>query len=160
MPALHKVITRALIALALGVSASVSGAVASPAQAATPYTETYLNSYELQVVNAINVQRRARGLPSLYYRTCPDTYAESLALRLRASSTLYHQSMTNLLRGCGATRVSENLARARTPATSLVQLWMNSPVHRANILDRYVTQIGVGTACTSICTTVADFIRP
>jgi uncharacterized protein YkwD len=36
---------------------------------------------------------------------------------------------------------------------------MASPGHRANILDRYVNQVGVGTQCASMCTTVADFVR-
>jgi uncharacterized protein YkwD len=36
---------------------------------------------------------------------------------------------------------------------------MGSPGHRANILDSRVNQIGVGTQCASMCTTVTDFIR-
>ncbi len=146
------------MALVVAAAGLLPVAAAAPAQAVV--TTAYLNGYELRVVAAINAQRTARGLRPLAYTSCPDRYAEYLAARLRTSSTLYHQSMTNLLRGCGATRVAENLARARTSAPALVSMWMGSSVHRANILDPYVTQIGVGTTCATMCTTVADFIRP
>jgi uncharacterized protein YkwD len=67
--------------------------------------------------------------------------------------------MWTVMKGCNATRAAENIARARTSAKNLVALWMASPGHRANILDRYVNQVGVGTQCASMCTTVADFVR-
>lgn len=160
MPALRKVFSRALTALVL-VAASLVPVVAAATPAQAAVTAAYLDAYERGVVNAINSQRSARGLRPLLYAICPDRYADYLAARLRTSSTLYHQSMTNLLQGCGSTRASENIARVSTStsAPALVALWMGSSVHRANILDPYMTQIGVGTTCYTMCTTVADFIR-
>jgi uncharacterized protein YkwD len=151
------VILRAAIAVVLAVTGLVAASSASPAQAAV--TQTYLNGYELQVVNAINAERTKHGLSKLRYTSCPDGYGERWALKLRTSSTLYHQSMTTVMNGCHATRAAENIARARTSAVNLVKLWMASPGHRANILDRYVNQVGVGTQCATMCTTVADFVR-
>jgi Uncharacterized protein with SCP/PR1 domains len=153
----HNVILRLVIATALALTGLVAVSTATPAQAAV--SQTYLNAYERQVVDAINAERVRRGLRSLRYTSCPDGYGERWALRLRTSNVLYHQSMTTVMRGCGATRAAENIARARTSAKNLVGLWMRSPGHRANILDRYVTQVGVGTQCASMCTTVADFVR-
>jgi uncharacterized protein YkwD len=153
----HKVIVRVVIATALALTGLVAISTATPAQAA--YSQTYLNSYERRVVDAINVERTKRGLRALRYTACPDYYAERWATRLRTSSTLYHQSMATVLRGCNATRAAENIARARTSASNLVALWMASPGHRANVLDRYVNQVGVGTQCASMCTTVAVFVR-
>jgi uncharacterized protein YkwD len=147
--------TSVLLALGLAVSGLV--VLAAPAQAAV--SEAYLTGYERQVVDAINVERTRRGLAALRYTSCPDGYGERWALRLRTSSTLYHQSMTTVMNGCNATRAAENIARARTSAVNLVKLWMASPGHRANILDRYVNQVGVGTQCATMCTTVTDFIR-
>ncbi len=141
----------------MAVSGVVAVSAASPAQAAV--SQTYLNGYERQVVKAINYQRARHGLRALSYTTCPDSYSERWALRLRTSSTLYHQSMYTVMRGCRATRAAENIARARTSASSLVAMWMRSSGHRANILDPRMTQVGVGTQCASSCTTVADFIR-
>ena len=115
------------------------------------------------MIASINAQRTAHGLKALTPASCPDHFAESLAQRLRWTSTLWHQSLGPIMTTCHATRASENIVRAsrytKTPA--LVKLWMNSPGHRANILDSRVNQIGVGTTCTpsNVCTTVADFIR-
>jgi uncharacterized protein YkwD len=153
----RKVIIRLLIATALALTGVVAVSSATPAQAA--FSATFLSGYEHRVVDAINVERTKRGLRPLRYTSCPDRYAEGWALRLRTSNTIYHRSMTTLLRGCDATLAAENIARARTSATNLVGLWMRSPSHRANILDRRLTQVGVGTQCASMCTTVADFIR-
>jgi uncharacterized protein YkwD len=152
-----KVIIRLVMAMALALTGLVAVSTATPAQAVV--SATYLNGYERQVVDAINAERSKRGLRTLRYTSCPDGYGERWALRLRTSNVLYHQSMTTVMRGCSATRAAENIARARTSAVNLVRLWMASPGHRANILDRYVTQVGVGTQCASMCTTVADFIR-
>lgn len=154
---LPRVIFRAVLALAVAVSGIIATSAATPAQAAV--SQTYLNGYELQVVRAINYQRARHGLRPLTYTSCPDSYGERWALRLRTSSTLYHQSMTTVMRGCRATMAAENIARARTSASSLVAMWMRSSGHRANILSSRVTQVGVGTQCASMCTTVADFIR-
>jgi uncharacterized protein YkwD len=153
----HNVMMRVLIATALAVTGLVAVSSATPAQAAV--SATYLTSYERQVVDAINAERTRRGLRALRYTACPDGYGERWALRLRTSSTIYHQSMWTVMKGCNATRAAENIARARTSAKNLVALWMASPGHRANILDRYVNQVGVGTQCASMCTTVADFVR-
>lgn len=148
---------RAVLALVVAVSGIVAVSAQAPAQAAV--SQTYLNGYELRVVQAINYQRSRHGLRPLAYTSCPDSYGERWALRLRTSSTLYHQSMYTVMRGCRATMASENIARARMPASSLVGLWMRSAGHRANILNPRATQVGVGTQCASLCTTVADFIR-
>ncbi len=150
------VIIRPLVVLALAATALVVTSSASPAQAVT---QAYLDGYEQQVVNAINAERAKNGLAALRYTSCPDGYGERWAIKLRTSSTLYHQSMTNVMNGCHATRAAENIARARTSAVNLVQLWMSSAGHRANILDPYVNQVGVGTQCATMCTTVADFVR-
>jgi uncharacterized protein YkwD len=153
----RNVMIRLLVAAALALTGLVAVSSATPAHAAV--STTYLNSYERQVVDAINAERVSRGLRALRYTSCPDGYGERWAVRLRTSNTLYHQSMTTVMRGCGATRAAENIARARTSAKNLVGLWMRSPGHRANVLDRYVTEVGVGTQCASMCTTVADFVR-
>jgi uncharacterized protein YkwD len=157
MPNALNVMLRVGVASVLACAGLFAVSTASPVHAAE--SQTYLNGYESQVVSAINAQRAKYGLRALSYTACPDKYSEALALKLRTSSVLTHQSMTTVMNGCHATRAAENIARARMPAKNLVALWMGSPGHRANILDRYVTQVGVGTQCSTLCTTVADFVR-
>jgi uncharacterized protein YkwD len=43
-------------------------------------------------------------------------------------------------------KVAENIAAGQRTAREVVLGWMNSPGHRANILDGQLTQIGVGCA--------------
>jgi len=40
----------------------------------------------------------------------------------------------------------ENIAAGQSTPQQVVQAWMNSPGHRANILSRSYTRIGVGYA--------------
>ncbi|WP_426562762.1 CAP domain-containing protein [Angustibacter sp. McL0619] len=149
-------ISRASTVLVLAVTALAATVLtAAPAQASS----SSHTSYERQVVHEINVQRHLRGLRALHYTGCPDHFAESLATRLRTKS-MRHQSLYPMLRRCDASRAGENIARARGySAKRLVQLWMHSPEHRRNILDPRFNRIGVGTQCSSSCTTVTDFIR-
>jgi hypothetical protein len=60
-------------------------------------------------------------------------------------------SVRILLAGANARKSGENLARFRgTPEATLAQDavtgWMNSPGHRANLLDGGFTHIGIGVA--------------
>jgi uncharacterized protein YkwD len=41
-------------------------------------------------------------------------------------------------------KVAENIAAGQRTPAEVVRGWMDSPGHRANILDRDLTQIGVG----------------
>ncbi len=43
----------------------------------------------------------------------------------------------------------ENIAKGQTTPQQVMQGWMNSPGHRANILNSSFTQIGVGIAKNS-----------
>ena len=101
-----KVIIRLIVVTALALTGLVAVVAATPAQATV--SATYLTGYERQVVDAINVERTRRGLAALRYTSCPDGYGERWALRLRTSSTLYHQSMSTVMSGCGATRRPEH----------------------------------------------------
>lgn len=149
---------RSAVAVAVAASGIVAVSAASPAEASV--SQTYLSSYEGGVVRAINAQRARYGLRALWYTACPDGYAERWASHLRTYSSYYHQNIYNVMIGCHSTRVAENIARASisTSPTTLVGLWMRSPAHRANILNPYLRQVGMGTECYTTCTTVADFI--
>lgn len=48
--------------------------------------------------------------------------------------------------GYSYAHAGENLAVHFTDSDEVVEAWMNSPTHRANIVDRKFTEIGVGTA--------------
>ncbi|GGS46794.1 CAP domain-containing protein [Streptomyces griseoviridis] len=46
--------------------------------------------------------------------------------------------------GCLRSVPGENAARGQADADAVMDAWMNSPGHRANILDRAFEEIGIG----------------
>lgn len=136
-------------------------AAAAPAQAAHVPTAATVAAYEARVIYQINVQRVKYARGKLAAGTCPDKYAETWASYLARTGRFYHQSLTPILRGCAATRASENLARGYATADATVAAWMASPGHRANVLDRTLTRIGVAAAyANGQWTVAANFTRP
>ena len=111
MPALHNVISRGLVAAALPVVAALSVVTAAPAHAALPSYPTY----ERQVVAAINVQRSAHHLRPLWYTACPDRFAESWSSRLRTTSSIYHQSLSPIMRSCGDVKATDSCSARWLP---------------------------------------------
>src|SRR5450759_3846000 len=103
---------------------------AAPAQAAYLPTAATTAAYEARVIYQINVQRVKYAHGKLAAGTCPDKYAETWGSYLSRTGSFYHQSMTPILRGCTATRASENLARGYATADATVAAWMASPGHR------------------------------
>jgi uncharacterized protein YkwD len=113
------------------------------------------------VIYQINVQRVKYAHGKLAAGTCPDKYAETWGSYLSRTGSFYHQSMTPILRGCTATRASENRARGYATADATVAAWMASSGHRANVLDGGLTRIGVAAVYAGgQWIVVADFTRP
>jgi len=93
-------------------------------------------------VSRINAARRSAGRPGLSVRSDLAAVAYRHSQRMAAKNSLYHNP--NL--GAQVSNwqaVGENVGRGGDVA-SLHQAFMNSPTHRANILDRDYTEVGVG----------------
>ncbi len=68
---------------------------------------------------------------------------------MAASGSFAHRAdLGALLRSCRASRVGENIAYGNVSADALMDMWMASPGHRANILQPAYTHIGVGATRT------------
>lgn len=90
----------------------------------------------------INGARRSAGRPSLSWRSDLASVAQRHAHRMASKNSLYHNpNLGGEVRNWQA--VGENVGRGGDVA-SLHQAFMNSPTHRANILDRDFTEMGVG----------------
>jgi uncharacterized protein YkwD len=118
-------------------------------------------SYEAQLLSLVNAERTARGLPALKAASCPDGFAESWAKHLASTGAFAHQSLSPIMRSCGATRAAENIARGGISPSAMVKMWMGSSGHRANILDPKLTHVGTAAVRDSsgTWTAVQDFIR-
>jgi uncharacterized protein YkwD len=128
---------------------------AAPAQASTSAATTL---YEYQVVNAINAQRAKYYRARLWLSPCPQQFADRWAPYM--VWYFVHQPMLPILQGCHATVAAENLAFGNVSASKIVDAWMASPGHRANILDGRLNRIGVAAVYSrGRWNVVADFTR-
>lgn len=117
--------------------------------APAPTTTAPAVSYSDQVLSLTNAERTARGLRALAFSACADSFANSWAASLSRVGVLSHQNLSPILSTCHARGVGENVAYGNVTPAQLVQMWMDSPGHRANILNAAYTHIGVGDVMTS-----------
>lgn len=113
------------------ISTGVSSA-ASPKVAAKP-TGPALFPIEAQVLAQTNFQRARYGLPPLVVDARLTQSARSHAAWMTSRRTLRHTSSA----------VAENIAMGQRSAPEVLNSWMSSSGHRANILNRNHRRIGV-----------------
>lgn len=99
-----------------------------------------------------NRRRTAHGLAALTATTCATGLAQDHSAAMAARDELSHSSLETLRKECRSRGAAENVAVSRSsigdPA-SVVEMWMGSAVHRANILDPEATRFGAGAGYTS-----------
>jgi hypothetical protein len=107
------------------------------------------NSAEQTLYDAVNRERASLGLRQLQWDTALANAARLHTSLLADHDTLSHRfngeaDLQTRLRMAGAnfSLVAENVAQAPN-VESLHIAWMNSPPHRANILDPQVNSIGI-----------------
>lgn len=116
----------------------------------TPSQGTTANSsYAAQVVSLVNAERAKQGLPALTVSTKVQQAAQTRAGELKSSFSHTRPSGASCftaLREAGVsyTRAGENIAYGQSTPAAVMQSWLNSSGHRANILSRDFTTIGVG----------------
>lgn len=106
------------------------------------------------VLAAMNAERQKAGLAPLAASTDGLRAGKAHAEDMRDRAFFDHISPEgwtpdHRLRWTGAAAYSaggENIAAGQPSARSIVDAWMASPVHRANILSRLFTEAGVGIA--------------
>ncbi|GLX66372.1 CAP domain-containing protein [Paenibacillus glycanilyticus] len=129
--------------------AKSTGAKSTKADLLYPLQE----SFEDEVFALVNQEREAAGLPPLARLEVLFEAAEAKAQDMRDNNYFDHISPTygtpgQMLTQFGVewTAYGENIAAGqRTPAL-VMEAWMNSPGHRANILSPKFTHMGVGYA--------------
>jgi uncharacterized protein YkwD len=96
------------------------------------------------LLTAHNAKRAAVGLPPLVFAASLQAMAESHAERMAAEAFMSHDgnrdgaySSRLAASGYRYSGAAENVAEGSADAVSVVNQWMASPGHRANILGRY-----------------------
>ena len=120
---------------------TMPGSIAG-AQSKSSVAEQYLFS-------AANAERLQRGLPPLHWDDALYHAAQGHAQEMAARASISHQypgeaELADRGRRAGArfSEIAENVAEAPT-AVRIHDAWMNSPGHRANLLDPQVDSVGI-----------------
>ena len=108
-------------------------------------------SIEQEVTKLVNVERAKAGLPALKSDWELARVAEFKSQDMRDKNYFSHTSPTygspfTMMKNFGITykAAGENIAKGQRTASEVVQAWMNSEGHRANIMSKNFTHIGVG----------------
>ena len=116
-----------------------------------PTKDDRIAGVEAEVVRLVNVERQNRGLPPLTIDRELSQIARYKAQDMHDGGYFSHQSPTygspfEMIRSFGLTyrTAGENIARGYASAAEVVNAWMNSTGHRANILNEGFTKIGIG----------------
>jgi len=136
-----------------GPAQSFGAATAAPAiQPSSGGKET--SSYEQRVLDLMNQERAKYGLRPLSYNSALDSAATKHNAFQAQQRTMAHIDIGDgdpgsRIRAAGWTgQWGENVAVGQTSPEQVVQEWMNSPTHRANILNPNYTSVGVSYTAT------------
>jgi uncharacterized YkwD family protein len=109
--------------------------------------------FQKRVIDLVNKERAAAGLKALSENTQLDKVATLKSEDMAKLGYFSHTSPTygspfDMLKqfGISYTAAGENIAYGQSTPEEVMNGWMNSPGHRANILNANYTQIGVGIA--------------
>ena len=129
-----------------GATTTSVDVVATPgAASARVAVGSIASSYDTQVLVYTNAARRAHGLAPLRAQSCVDGFASSWARYLAGNDAFRHQSLWPIINRCHRRGAGENIAWGSgylSPA-KVVDMWMHSPGHRANILNGRFHYLGV-----------------
>ncbi|WP_084786837.1 CAP domain-containing protein [Bacillus tuaregi] len=110
-----------------------------------------VSSFEEEVVRLVNAERAKQGLRSLQHRADVKNVAEKKAMDMINSNYFSHTSPNygspfDMLKTFGISYRSagENIAKGQKSPQEVMNAWMNSSGHRANILNPSYNAIGVG----------------
>jgi uncharacterized protein YkwD len=147
-----------LAALAALAALAVAPATASARHCRHTHADpNHISMHKAQTATLclLNNERRHRGLPRLHENHRLDLASMRHARDMARRNYFEHGDFvgrikrTSYLDGAGTWTVGENIAWGggsyATPA-AIVQMWMDSPPHKENILSRHFHEIGIGIA--------------
>ncbi len=130
----------------------LNAALIYPGQKITiPEDDGKVSSYEQEVIRLVNIERAKYSLAPLAEDWELSRVARYKSLDMKNNSYFSHTSPTygspfDMIKSFGLSykTAGENIARGQTTPQAVVNAWMNSSGHRANILNSSYTKIGVG----------------
>jgi uncharacterized YkwD family protein len=109
------------------------------------------SNFQDQVAQLVNAERAKNGLRPLTHRADLKNVAQKKAMDMINSNYFSHTSPNygspfDMMKAFGIsyTAAGENIAKGQTTPQQVMNSWMNSSGHRANILNANYNAIGVG----------------
>lgn len=116
-----------------------------------PLNDTDVTDFEGEVIRLVNEIRQSNGLGTLKSNWQLSRVARYKSQDMHDKKYFSHQSPTygspfEMMKSFNISyrTAGENIAKGYTTPQAVVDGWMNSPGHRANILNASFTEIGVG----------------
>ena len=116
-----------------------------------PLADDSVTAYENEVIRLVNVERSKQGLKSLDSDWQLSRVARYKSQDMKDKGYFSHTSPTygspfEMMKSFGISyrTAGENIAKGQKTPAAVVNAWMNSSGHRANILNSSFTKIGVG----------------
>jgi uncharacterized YkwD family protein len=132
-------------------STPAPAAPAAKPDQSTSTSPSAVSAFEKEVVSLTNAERAKNGLPALKLDTKLSSVAKKKAEDMQKNNYFSHTSPTygspfDMMKQFGVSYQSagENIAQGQSTPKEVVQAWMNSEGHRANILNKSFGKIGVG----------------
>ena len=116
-----------------------------------PSVDSTVTSYEKEVIRLVNEKRAQNGLKALTYDWELSRVARYKSQDMKNNNYFSHTSPTygtpfQMMKSFGISyrTAGENIAKGQATPQAVVDAWMNSSGHRANILNSSFKKIGVG----------------
>lgn len=116
-----------------------------------PENDSDVTNYEKEVIRLVNEARAKNGLSALTENWELSRVARYKSQDMKDNNYFSHTSPTygspfNMMKNFGISYKSaaENIAKGQQTPQAVVNAWLNSSGHRANIMNPSFTQIGVG----------------
>ena len=116
-----------------------------------PSLDATVTAYEAEVVRLVNVEREKKGLSPLVADWQLSRVARYKSQDMKDNRYFSHTSPVygspfEMMKSFGISYRSagENIAKGQATPAAVVNAWMNSAGHRANILNASFTHIGIG----------------
>ncbi|HHX00646.1 MAG TPA: LysM peptidoglycan-binding domain-containing protein [Acholeplasmataceae bacterium] len=124
-----------------------------PGQVINIPSESNFRSLEQEIIRLVNQERANQGIPALEEDWEVSRVARFKSQDMIDNDKFFHNSPVygspfQMLRSFGIrfTAAAENIAYGQRTAQQVMNTWMASSGHRANILNRNYNKIGVGVA--------------
>jgi len=142
---LRTILPLALVFTMISCSSDSTEDLAAPAPAAIVYDYNY-RADELELADLINEYRVSKGLNALQtinhvsYKS--EEHNEYMIAKKEINHDLFAARSQNIMQVLGAVKVNENVAYNFTTTSGVLNAWLNSPGHKANIEGNF-THFGI-----------------